>query len=86
MRLYLAIFALLAGFTFAELAIKYLSLSRPAMIVGLMALALAKASCVALFFMHLRRESRALKLVVAVPLLLPALFALGLLGEAAARR
>jgi caa(3)-type oxidase subunit IV len=85
MRLYLAVFALLALFTVAELAIKYLSLSRAAMIVGLMALALAKASCVALFFMHLRRESRALKLVVALPLILPVLFALGMLGEAATR-
>jgi caa(3)-type oxidase subunit IV len=85
MRIYFAIFALLALFTLAELGIKYLSLSRTAMIVGLLTLALAKASCVALFFMHLRRESRALKIVVTVPLILPALFALGLLCEAAAR-
>jgi caa(3)-type oxidase subunit IV len=85
MRANFVIFALLALFTIAELMIKYLSLSRAAMIVGLLALALAKASCVALFFMHLRKESRALKIVVAVPLLLPALFALGLLAEAAAR-
>ena len=85
MRATLAVFAVLALFTVAELGIKYLSLSRPAMIVGLTSLALAKASLVAVYFMHLRSESRALKLVVGVPLLLPALFALGLFLEAAAR-
>jgi caa(3)-type oxidase subunit IV len=85
MRTYFAVFALLALFTAAELAIKYLSLSRGAMIVGLVALALAKASCVALFFMHLRSESRALKMVVTVPLVLPVLFAVALFLEAAAR-
>lgn len=85
MRATLAVFAVLALLTVAELAVKYLSLSRAALIVGLVSLALAKASCVALFFMHLKSESRSLKLVVGLPLILPALYAMGLVAEAAAR-
>jgi caa(3)-type oxidase subunit IV len=55
------------------------------MVVGLVGLALTKASLVGLFFMHLRTEMRALKLTVALPFAFPALYAFVLIAEAAWR-
>ena len=48
-------------------------------------LALAKALLVALFYMHLKSETRSLKLVIAIPLLFPALYAAVLMAESVAR-
>src|SRR5262249_20916 len=55
---------------------------RKPMTVALISMALAKASLVALFFMHLRDERRALKLTVALPFLFPAVYAMVLIAEA----
>ncbi len=52
---------------------------------GLVALALAKALLVALFYMHLKSETRSLKLVIGVPLLFPFLYAVVLMAESVAR-
>jgi cytochrome c oxidase subunit IV len=52
---------------------------------GLVILALAKALLVALFYMHLKSETRSLKLVIAIPLLFPALYAAVLMAESVAR-
>lgn len=52
---------------------------------GLVILALAKAVLVALFYMHLKSETRSLKLVIGIPLLFPALYAVVLMAESVAR-
>jgi cytochrome c oxidase subunit 4 len=52
---------------------------------GLVVLALAKALLVALFYMHLKSETRSLKLVIAVPLVFPFLYAVVLMAESVAR-
>jgi cytochrome c oxidase subunit 4 len=82
---YFVVFGVLAVLTGAELALKFLALSRGWMISGLITLALAKALLVALFFMHLRYETRSLKLLVGLPMLLPVGFAVVLVLESIAR-
>lgn len=82
-RGYLRVFLALVVLTVAELGLVYVpGIARPALIAGLVLLALAKAALVLLFFMHLRGETRALKLTVLLPFLLPALFAVALMGDA----
>src|SRR5687767_8995772 len=82
---YFVVCVVLAVLTALEVGIKYLSISRTAMIVGLIALALAKALCVALFYMHLKSETRSLKLVIGIPMAFPFLYAVVLIAEAAYR-
>jgi cytochrome c oxidase subunit IV len=50
--------------------------------MALVAIALAKASLIALFFMHLKYETTVLKLTVALPLATPPLYGLILMGDA----
>ncbi len=52
---------------------------------GLVVRALAKALLVALFYMHLKSETRSLKLVIGVPLVFPFLYAVVLMAESVAR-
>ncbi len=78
---YVVVFFVLTLLTGLEVGLKYMNLSRTALIGGLIALALAKATAVALFFMHLKSETRTLKLVVGIPLLFPALYAIVLISE-----
>ena len=54
-------------------------------IVGLIGLAVSKAALVALFYMHLKSETRSLKTIIAVPLAFPFLYALVLIAESIAR-
>ena len=82
---YYVIFVVLTVLTGIEVGIKYLSISRSAMITGLVGLALSKAVCVALFYMHLKSEKKALKLVVGIPMLFPAFYAVVLIIESIAR-
>jgi cytochrome c oxidase subunit IV len=79
---YFVVFVVLTVLTAIEVAIKYLSISRSAMVTGLIGLALSKAVCVALFYMHLKSETRSLKLVVALPMAFPVLYACVLVAEA----
>jgi caa(3)-type oxidase subunit IV len=84
---YLRVFLALVALTAAELGLVYVpGIARPALIAGLVLLAVAKAALVLFFFMHLAGERRALKLTVLLPFLLPALFALVLMGDAVWRR
>jgi len=85
-RGYLVVFLALVALTGAELGLVYVpGIARAALIAGLILLAVAKAALVLLFFMHLAGERRALKLTVILPFLLPAAFALVLIGDAAWR-
>ncbi len=82
---YIVVFFVLTILTAIEVGIKYMHLGRSMMIAGLIALALAKAVCVAMFYMHLKTETRSLKLVIGVPLVFPFLYAVVLMAESIAR-
>lgn len=67
---YMAIFWMLAILTVLELAVIFMGLPKLVMVILLCSLALAKASLVAMYFMHLRFEVRTLGLVAITPLLI----------------
>lgn len=72
---YMTIFYWLAGLTAFEVAVAYLPESmRVLMIALLIGLAVAKAALVAMYFMHLRFESRTLSLIALTPPFLLILF------------
>jgi caa(3)-type oxidase subunit IV len=82
-RGYLNVFLALVVLTAAELGLVHVpGIAHGALIAGLVLLAVAKAALVLLFFMHLGGETRALKLTVILPFLLPAGYALVLVGDA----
>jgi cytochrome c oxidase subunit 4 len=83
---YVVVFLVLGALTLVELGLARTSgLSRPPVIVGLVAIAIAKAALIALFYMHLRFETRILKLTVLGPLLAPAAYGVILIAEASVR-
>lgn len=84
---YWVIFGLLLLLTVLEVGIAQpqLGISKTLMRLGLVGMALAKAALVALFYMHLKHETRVLRLTVAIPLATPALYAVVLISEAAWR-
>jgi caa(3)-type oxidase subunit IV len=82
---YFAVFIVLTVLTAIEVGLKYMSLGRGVLVAGLIMLALAKAVCVALFYMHLKTETRSLKMVIAIPMAFPALYAVVLILESIAR-
>ena len=67
---YLTVFAVLALFTVIEVAVAFTAIAKSTQVVLLVALALIKASLVALYYMHLRSEGPVLKVIAAFPLLL----------------
>ena len=72
---YILIWAYLFGLTVLEVLFAFeMPISRNLKILVLLALAVWKALLVALFFMHLKFESRTLRLTVMVPLPLAAIF------------
>ena len=83
-REYWIIFGTLSVLTLAELGVVYLRATIGAGLVGgaLVAMAIAKAMLVGLFFMHLKHETNVLRWTVAVPLALPFIYALVLISEA----
>lgn len=85
-RQYLAIFAVLTLLTVLEVGVAYVQGHRHAVMTALFGLAVVKAAFVALFFMHLKWESRVLRLLVVIPLSLPVLYALVLITEGIWRR
>jgi cytochrome c oxidase subunit IV len=83
---YLIIFFWLLGLTILEVALVYVpGISTGLLVLGLVMLAIVKATLVALFFMHLKHETKVLKATVAIPMALPAVYALVLVSEAAWR-
>jgi caa(3)-type oxidase subunit IV len=82
-RGYLRAFLTLVALTGAELGLVYVpGVGHGALVAGLVLMAVAKAGVVLLVFMHLSGETRALKLTVLLPFLLPAGYALALVGDA----
>lgn len=78
---YMAIFWWLAILTVLELAVIFAGLPRLAVGALLVALALSKASIVAMYFMHLRFETRTLGLVAMTPLAIATLLVFLLLPD-----
>jgi caa(3)-type oxidase subunit IV len=78
-----AVFVVLVILTAAEIAVVNMpGVARSQLVGALVALALAKAGLVLLFFMHLAAESTALKMTVLLPFLLPAGYAIALMADA----
>ena len=67
---YIAVFIYLTILTGAELGIYALHLPKALMIGSLVALALAKATMVAMYFMHLAMERKGLWIIAAIPLVI----------------
>jgi caa(3)-type oxidase subunit IV len=85
-REYFVIFGVLFVLTVLEVVIAQIpGLSKVLLGTALVGLALAKAACVGLFYMHLKHETRILRVGVAIPLAAPALYAFVLIAEAAWR-
>ena len=83
---YWVIFAALLILTVLEVGVAQIpGISKPLMRVSLVAMALAKAGLVAMFYMHLKHETKVLRLTVAIPLATPMLYAVILISEAAWR-
>ena len=73
----------LAALTALEVGIAYLEqqLGKTALVTALIGLALAKAAAVALYYMHLKHETKFMKYTVAFPAVFPALYAFILIAE-----
>lgn len=85
-RSYFATFAALAILTLAEIGVIYVpGIGHGLLVAALVSLALAKAALVLLVFMHLGSETRAVRAGVLFPFLLPAIYAIALIAEAAWR-
>ena len=83
---YWFIFTALAVLTALEVGIVYIpGVAKAALVSALIALAVVKAGLVGLFFMHLRYETAVLKATVIIPLMVPAFYAVVLIGEASWR-
>lgn len=83
---YLVIFVVLAVLTVVELGVALSpGIPKAAVVVALVALALSKAALIALFYMHLRFETRILRLTVFGPLVAPAVYGIVLIAETAWR-
>ncbi|HWE25345.1 MAG TPA: cytochrome C oxidase subunit IV family protein [Myxococcales bacterium] len=83
---YLVAFAVLVALTLVEVGVvRSGGIPHREAVVALIAIAIAKATLIALFYMHLRYETRILKLTVLGPLVAPAVYALLLMLDAARR-
>jgi cytochrome c oxidase subunit 4 len=81
---YIAVFFILTILTIVELMIPGLNTPYHYKAAGLIGLAFGKACIVAYFYMHLKEETRWLKLIAAVPLT-AVIYAVGLILESAYR-
>ena len=78
---YMAVFWWLAALTIVEVGVIFLGLPKLALVILLVALALSKASLVAMYFMHLRFETRTLGYIALTPLAIGTLLLLVLLPD-----
>jgi cytochrome c oxidase subunit 4 len=78
---YMAIFWWLAALTVIELGVIFLPVGKVTIGVLLCGLAVAKAALVAMYFMHLRFETRTLGLIAMTPLTIATLLVLLLLPD-----
>jgi cytochrome c oxidase subunit IV len=78
---YMAIFWWLAALTALELGVIFAPLTKVTVVVLLCALAVTKAALVAMYFMHLRFETRTLGLIALTPLTIATLLVFLLLPD-----
>ena len=78
---YLGVILILAALTIIEVAVVFAPLPKMSIGILLVGLALTKAIMVAMFFMHLKFEKRALAVIAATPLILCALLMFALLPD-----
>ena len=78
---YMAIFWWLGALTVIEIAVIYMPLAKLLIGILLVALAISKATLVAMYFMHLRFETRTLAYVALTPLILGGLLVFILLPD-----
>jgi caa(3)-type oxidase subunit IV len=83
---YWMVFGALFVLTILEVGVVYMHVPRTPLFLALAGLAVVKASLVGLFFMHLKHETRILRRSVAIPMSIPAFYALVLIAEGAWRR
>jgi caa(3)-type oxidase subunit IV len=65
--------------------VKMPGIAKGTVTLALLSLAVAKAVLIGFFFMHLKHETRVLRITVLGPLALPAIYALALMADAAWR-
>ena len=83
---YWIVFVSLALLTVLEVGVVYMGVPKTPLFLALSGLAIVKASLVGLFFMHLKHETKILRRTVAIPMSIPAFYALILIAEGAWRR
>lgn len=83
---YMMVFVVLFVLTVLEVAVAQIpGISKTLLTIALVGLAVTKAAFVGLYYMHLKHETKILKLTVAIPLATPAFYALVLIADAAWR-
>ena len=83
---YWMVFGALFVLTILEVGVVYLGIAKTPLFIALSGLAIVKATLVGLFFMHLKHETRILRRSIAIPMSIPAFYALILIAEGAWRR
>jgi cytochrome c oxidase subunit IV len=79
---YLVIFVVLAVLTVVELGVALApGIPKRAVVVALVSVAVSKAALIALFYMHLRFETRIMRVTVFGPLVAPAVYGVLLIAE-----
>ena len=83
---YMVIFVVLAVLTALEVGVVLVpGIGKIPLGLALVGMAITKATLVGLFYMHLKFETKIMKLTVAIPMAIPAFYAVVLLTEAAWR-
>ncbi len=79
---YLIVAGILTLFTLLEIGVVYTGLARGVVIALLIGLAVSKALAVALYYMHLKTETKYLRYILGLPMLYPPFAAVILMLEA----
>ena len=82
---YWVIFVVLGVLTILEVGVVDVPIAKNLIITALVGLAIVKAAIVALFYMHLNHNTRIMKLSIALPLSIPAIYAVILIIDAQMR-
>ena len=82
---YWVIFFVLAILTALEVGVVDVPMTKNLIIAALIGLAVVKAAIVALFYMHLNHDTKVMKLSIALPLSIPAIYAVILIMDAQVR-
>ena len=80
---YWRVFFALLVLTILEVGVAYLEkqVGKTALVTCLVSMALVKAGIVAMFFMHLKHETKVMRWTVVIPMMFPALYAFILIAE-----